>query len=295
MDLEEWEVLSDEGFLEIHDDGGGNRIFSRKYPPPVGDGAPPDDDLNNNYFICPSPKKASSSSANHQLVLPVPIQFDHDDDVVIGEVKSPSNRGGGTAMETAADVQEDEEEAAVSQVFFKKMKETHEFVDMKLDSPKSTTTTGGGGWGVLPQIETPMVQFDKETTTTTTVGGGEAGGKMEEEKKRRRVEEEEDDSSDVMNSNIWKWSLHGIGAICSFGVAAATICIIILGSNNSHHHRNEKIRFQIYADEKQQQRIKEVVVEQANSKLNEAILAVKGVPLSSRRAHFTCGGYYEGL
>uniref|UniRef100_UPI003981178D hypothetical protein n=1 Tax=Salmonella sp. s58078 TaxID=3159699 RepID=UPI003981178D len=31
MDIEEWEILPDDGFLEIHDDGSGNKIFSRKY------------------------------------------------------------------------------------------------------------------------------------------------------------------------------------------------------------------------------------------------------------------------
>ena len=90
--------------------------------------------------------------------------------------------------------------------------------------------------------------------------------------------------------NLWKWSLSGIGAICSFGVAAATICIIIFGSHQRSKQRqqNQKLRFQIYTDDK---RIKQVV--QHATKLNEAISAVRGVPI--QRAHITIGGYYDGL
>lgn len=40
------------------------------------------------------------------------------------------------------------------------------------------------------------------------------------------------------------------------------------------------------------QRLKQVVQQQA-TKLNEAISAVRGVPLT--RAHITFGGYYDGI
>ncbi|KAG4927607.1 hypothetical protein JHK85_054093 [Glycine max] len=89
--------------------------------------------------------------------------------------------------------------------------------------------------------------------------------------------------------NFWKWSLNGVGAICSFGFAAATICVLILGSQqrNNKIQQDQKIRFQIYTDDK---RIKQVV---HATKLNEAMAAASGVPLS--RARITCGGYYDGL
>ena len=52
--------------------------------------------------------------------------------------------------------------------------------------------------------------------------------------------------------NFWKWSLNGVGAICSFGFAAATICVLILGSQqrNNKIQQDQKIRFQIYTDDK---------------------------------------------
>ncbi|XP_020548940.1 uncharacterized protein LOC105159767 [Sesamum indicum] len=68
--------------------------------------------------------------------------------------------------------------------------------------------------------------------------------------------------------NIWKWSFNGLGAICSFGVAAATFCLIIFSThrNKKHPHRNQSLQFQIYNTNKQ--RMKQVI-HQA-SKLNEA-------------------------
>jgi len=94
-------------------------------------------------------------------------------------------------------------------------------------------------------------------------------------------------SSNNEGLNLWKWGLSGIGAICSFGVVAATVCIIILGSGSkqSHHH---KISFHVYQDDNK--RISQVV---NTSKYNEAISAAKGVPLT--RARVTFGGYFDAL
>ncbi|AES80850.1 hypothetical protein MtrunA17_Chr7g0253401 [Medicago truncatula] len=86
--------------------------------------------------------------------------------------------------------------------------------------------------------------------------------------------------------NLWKWSLTGVGAICSFGVAAATICVLFFGSQqrNNKLQQDQSIRFKIYTDDK---------VVQHTTKLNEAFAAVRGVPLS--RAHITYGGYYDSV
>ncbi|KAL5548991.1 hypothetical protein UlMin_004222 [Ulmus minor] len=60
------------------------------------------------------------------------------------------------------------------------------------------------------------------------------------------------ESDDCDGLNFWKLSFAGIGAICSFGIATATICILFF----ENHHRNkqikhnQKIQFQIYTDEK---------------------------------------------
>ncbi|KAL0383810.1 UNVERIFIED_CONTAM: hypothetical protein Scaly_0668300 [Sesamum calycinum] len=83
--------------------------------------------------------------------------------------------------------------------------------------------------------------------------------------------------------NIWKWSFNGLGAICSFGVAAATFCLIINFSthrNKKHPHQNQSLQFQIYNSDK---RMKQVI-HQA-SMLSEA---GRGVGITTFG-----GGYYD--
>uniref|UniRef100_A0A5B6YXV0 DUF6821 domain-containing protein n=1 Tax=Davidia involucrata TaxID=16924 RepID=A0A5B6YXV0_DAVIN len=283
MDLEEWELLPDDGFLEIHDDGG-KQIFSRKYS------THQKTLFKTNYFISPSPNTQNlgprppyENSIVRKQIVPleptigkvvkeikkVPIEINMAQ--ASEKIKAP-NIGGAAS---------DAEQEMVSQVFFKKMKE-NEFVDMKMDSPKS-----GSRGGIMPPF-----QFEDKKGE----GDVEAMEKVEKEMVNKKGNLDSDVKEEVNcweenlqtgGLNIWKWSLTGVGAI---GAAAATICIIIFGSNqrNKQHQRNQKLRFQIYTDDK---RIKKVV--HHATKLNEAISAVRGVPLT--RAHITFGGYYDAL
>ncbi|XP_028761272.1 uncharacterized protein LOC114719873 isoform X2 [Neltuma alba] len=51
--------------------------------------------------------------------------------------------------------------------------------------------------------------------------------------------------------NLWKWSLTGVGAICTFGVTAATICALFLGTQQKNKpHANQKNVFKFYTDDK---------------------------------------------
>jgi len=87
--------------------------------------------------------------------------------------------------------------------------------------------------------------------------------------------------------------LNGIGAVCSFGVAAATVCIIIFGNGQTRKQSHHKLQFKIYADDNNNKRIKHVVGQHA-SRLNEVISAVRvGVPFT--RAQITFGGHYDAL
>ncbi|KAL3625488.1 hypothetical protein CASFOL_030942 [Castilleja foliolosa] len=227
MDLEDWELLpDDDGYLEIKDDGG-KQVYSRTYPNSSLSPSSPTL-FQMNYFICP-PKSVEITNNQDQA----PIQI--------------------TSFSAAVDPD------PVSQVFFKKLKEP-EFVDMKLDSPKSP----GSSLGIIPQLD---FQFDENREE-------KEGNNLEMVMKSEKMKLNDEDA-DEGGLNIWKWSLSGIGAICSFGVVAATFCIF---SFNKHHHHNHKLQFQIYTDDK---RMKQVVHDA--SKLNEAM----------RRAHITFGGYYE--
>ncbi|WVZ60941.1 hypothetical protein U9M48_010895 [Paspalum notatum var. saurae] len=89
--------------------------------------------------------------------------------------------------------------------------------------------------------------------------------------------------------------VHGVGALCSFGVAAATFCIFLLGGNCKQQplqkrQNDHKIQLQMYAggDERIQQ-----VVQQA-SRLNQTMSSVMG-GASSARASISFGGYYQGF
>ncbi|CAN8260527.1 unnamed protein product [Cochlearia groenlandica] len=144
---------------------------------------------------------------------------------------------------------------------FKKTKET-EFADMKID-PKSKITSGN----------------DDEKPYEYDLG----------EKK------EEDEVKKSERLNLWRIGLNGIGSVCSFGVAAAaaaTVCVFFLGHNNIKICKNKKqvLRFQVYSDGNNK-RMKEVV--NHATKLNEAIFAMKGVPVV--RAQISFGGYYDVL
>ncbi|XVF42557.1 hypothetical protein PTKIN_Ptkin01aG0373000 [Pterospermum kingtungense] len=169
-----------------------------------------------------------------------------------------------------------------TQVSFRKPTYNDQSVDMtnKLDSPKSTTR------GVIPHIDAAAGTFCFDDKSEV----------LENDLVEKKAENKEDVTWEESSGglNLWKWSLTGIGAICSFGVAAATFCIIILGSQHrdkqqqQQQQQNHKLLFQRYADEK---RMKQVV--HHATKFNEAISAARGVPIT--RAHITFGGYYDGL
>lgn len=266
MDLDhEWEFISDDVFLEFYEDGGQN-FFPRTY---VKDSSK---SVVNKSFETPSSKSQqfvektnlprlqkpdTQETSDEEQVKQVIIE-DSDETrlvpkVITDEIKSP------TTLKVDQDF--------VPQVFFKEMKDNDYVNDVKMDSPKS------GSRGLVPQIEANKFQF-QETTDDQT---------METLTKK----DQEDDAV-----NMWKWSLTGIGAICSFGVAAAaTICIIILGNSQQqrkHQLNHQKLQFKIYADDK---KIKEVVSQ--TSRLNDAMSAARGIPLA--RAHITFGGYYDGF
>ncbi|KAF3442226.1 hypothetical protein FNV43_RR16142 [Rhamnella rubrinervis] len=306
MDLDEWEYLPDDGFLDYHADG------EKKIFPSKRNNSETKSVFNMNYFICPSPNSMrtdptgnSRVGSTNQLVpiqfeqpalgkspeggdhhhhqqlvkeiTKVPIEISDVKSTVSGKVLAPNDCAGGN-LEADQDT--------ISQVFFKKMKE-NEFVDMKMDSPKSPTRSGGG---FVPQIDSGAFQFDEKDDHQgmETKSSPRMRNNLEAADANKEVNWDGDDSEGGLN--LWKLSFTGIGAICSFGIAAATICILFFGNQqkNQQHQLNQKLRFQIYTDDK---RIKQAV--HHATKLNEAISAARGIPLN--RAHITYGGYYDGL
>ncbi|RLM85198.1 uncharacterized protein C2845_PM04G05550 [Panicum miliaceum] len=92
--------------------------------------------------------------------------------------------------------------------------------------------------------------------------------------------------------SVGKLKVNGIGALCSFGFAAATVCIFLIGGRLQHHHRQQqqKIQLQFYGDDK---RIQQVV--QQTSRLNQAMSSVMGAGGASTRANISFGGFYDGF
>ncbi|KAJ4782900.1 transmembrane protein [Rhynchospora pubera] len=129
----------------------------------------------------------------------------------------------------------------------------------------------------------PMV-FSQGTIMTEK----EEAVQMQMERKKEVVVEEE---KDCAGFNLWGLSVHGIGAICSFGVAtAATLCVFALSTASAtcRVRPSPNIQFQIFSDDK---RIKDVV--QRAPGLNHAMTAARGITIPTAQISF--GGHYEGL
>ncbi|XP_075474221.1 uncharacterized protein LOC142505218 [Primulina tabacum] len=265
MDIEEWELLSDEGFLGIHDDGGkkinpkGNTVFHM------------------NYFICPS--NVVDSVPQHHPKNQLPPLSVH----LLGSripKKPPDQESAVPQVEINKKITPPPTSTSnpVSQVCFKKMKEI-EFVDIKVDSPWSGSASSRG---FIPQIEGAAVfQFkEKEGQNAVPCDISEMEIKEDDTKDSKK--------GDGGGSNIWKWSLTGIGAICSLGVTVC--CIIVFRSScrmsNKNPQQNQKLQSQIRANDK---RSKQGV--NHASRLSEAVCAMRGVPIA--KARITCGGHYD--
>ncbi|XP_040378415.1 uncharacterized protein LOC102720414 isoform X2 [Oryza brachyantha] len=106
------------------------------------------------------------------------------------------------------------------------------------------------------------------------------------------IEEEEGVQKDREHDgfSVGKLRVNGVGALCSFGVAAATLWIFLLGGRQQQlsKRQNQKTQSQMYADN---ERIQQVV--QQASRLNQAVSTVMGG--AAARASISFGGYYDGF
>lgn len=206
MDINEWVILSDDGFLDDE-----KQIF-------LGTRNPLSDSIisSDKDYFCTSPKSTKTietePSKVPKLLIHVPIQL---------EPKFEK-------LTTEELVKEHTDEDSVSQVFFH-MKE-NKFAEMKLESPKSSS-----GRGLLVE--------DMEMMTSPRMKN------MEKDNNVVMYYDEKERENMNGGFNLWKWSFTGVGAICSFGVAAATVCVLFFGSQQ-RIKKDQTIRFQIYTDDK---------------------------------------------
>jgi len=103
---------------------------------------------------------------------------------------------------------------------------------------------------------------------------------------------QEEEGVNKTGLSVGNLRVNGVGALCSFGVAAATFFIFLLGGKlqlQQQKRQDHKIHRQMYAgDERIQQ-----AVQQA-SRLNQTMSSVMG-GASSARASISFGGYYQGF
>ncbi|KAK9130437.1 hypothetical protein Sjap_010924 [Stephania japonica] len=293
MDLDDWEILSNDGFLiDFHHYD--HQIGIKKGLGPIK----PQFDTNPNgafdadYFICPSPRthrivgaaESLSDSRSGNQVIPIPLQLDqrrmknNEEEEKVKEVIKVPPIVEVNKFETNVELEKiksqnlksvgegvgGDQEMLLSKVFFKKPKGSDVF-DMKIDLPRAITK---------PQFDAGPIRFEEK----------------EEEETDGRLNGESKDHDNQIMPNIWKWRMNGIRSLCSMGVAAATIFIFILGSHQKNKHYQQHLKFRICATD-DQKRINQVI--HHASKLNQAFQALRGVP--SSRAQVTFGGYYEGI
>ncbi|KAH9609271.1 hypothetical protein KSS87_023210 [Heliosperma pusillum] len=245
MDLDEWEILSEGGFVDLHEDHQG--VKSKLKNTTL---------IDMDYF-----QKISDDQQKKNT------NFDQEEE----EEKIPEEEVTKLPIIESSNKDENfDDQEMISKVFFKKLKE-NEFVDMKFDV---------GTYEYVKKGEKDE-NFEKKNI--------ENDEKLDfYEEKEVKMEENEEENGGV---KIWKWAMTGMGALVSFGFAAATVSLIVF-SNNKHkdgkNSKNQELHFQIYSHDK---RFKQVV--RRAKRLNEAISVMRGAPMT--RAHITIGGYYEAL
>lgn len=269
MDLEEWDLLPDEGFIDLHENSSIPNTTTTV--------------IDMNYFQKfsePQKKKMKNSR-----VIPVPIQFDQGIDEIPEEViklpidQTPKSDDVNQIIKEEADFQE-----PASQVFFKKLKE-NEFVDMKMDSPKSLNR------GILPQFDVGTYQFEDIERKAGNFEKIHEHEQLPIKKEDVSGNWDDHDNKNDEGLNIWKLAMTGVGALFSFGFVAATVSLVVLGKRRKEGCNNSKkqeLHFQFYTHDK---RLKQVV--RRATKLNEVISVMRGAPVT--QAHITIGGYHEGL
>lgn len=240
MDLEDWELLPKNIYKGLDLDHEEDHEEAMKMIRNTGKSFDMD------YFICPTQDSVEKSSVvpTETQLLQVPITWEPVytvDDTDHKNKKNPDPDFSDLDPELLT------EALPSPRITFKTTKE-NEFADMKVDIParfrsalpqndeKRSDSRGGLGG-----------EYYDETMGSEVEDGGDLRSKKE-------VDWNEVENIGDEKMNLWKMGLNGIGAICSFGVAAAaaTVCVLFLGHNSNIQgcrNKNQILRFQIYSDD----------------------------------------------
>ena len=233
MDLEDWVLLPKDPYKDLdHEEGheAATKIIRNTQK-----------SFDMDYFICPTQDPVGKtefhrmSSVVPTQLLQVPITWEPV--YTMEDVDHKKNLEPDPELLTDSDPS--------PRITFKTAKE-NEFVDMKIDLPARFTSP-------LPQNDEK--HFDSEGVLVKECYD-EMGTKVEEGGDVRSKKGVDWAEKNICGGkmNLWKMSLNGIGAICSFGVATAvtTFCVFFLGHNNSMkgcRNKNKIISFRVYTDD----------------------------------------------
>uniref|UniRef100_A0A452YGC4 DUF6821 domain-containing protein n=1 Tax=Aegilops tauschii subsp. strangulata TaxID=200361 RepID=A0A452YGC4_AEGTS len=117
---------------------------------------------------------------------------------------------------------------------------------------------------------------------------------VDDDGKQEGKKEEDAAPPECVVFSVGKLRVNAVGALCSFGVAAATVCVFLVGGRLQHQKQHQqqqqqKIQLQFLGDDK---RIQQVV--QQTSRLNQAMSSMMGAGASTR-ANISFGGFYDGF
>lgn len=130
--------------------------------------------------------------------------------------------------------------------------------DDEAKKSSSVAPSAAGGDPTMASSEGAKEPFQSPADAKATA---DDGGKIAAQQQEEDAGKENDDDDKAARApqcvvfSVGKLKVNGIGALCSFGVAAATLCVFLVGGRQQQHHRRqeqreETIQLQFYGDDK---------------------------------------------
>ena len=225
LDFDEWEILPDprhRAFIDFSLGGEKGLLFSK--------------DIDINYF--PKEERSSSLMIEEKDQKDPILSLEYRD---IGVVLPPPPPAEPTApLQIPMIVTESCDVASL--LLFKKLKDDELFINTRIESRKASANDT-----IMPPVEPEQRLYASEEEEEEEFFKDEKNS----EKEMEYVEPAEIREKQF-GLKIWRSRVMGsVGALCSIGVATATLCIFILGGRQMQkkQHQSQKFQFQICTDE----------------------------------------------
>ncbi|KAG8081233.1 hypothetical protein GUJ93_ZPchr0007g6263 [Zizania palustris] len=109
--------------------------------------------------------------------------------------------------------------------------------------------------GVVPEETKPRQEEPIMAPEATELPA--SGGEEDEAFQSSDAKGFDDVGEEAAPGRVGKLRVNGIGALCSFGFAAATVCIFLVGGKMQHHHKQQqqKMQLEFCGDDKRMQQV----------------------------------------